>query len=105
MLGRVKEDSGWAAGDLGKVRDIFRRTIDEGLWSSVINNVLRQEKDNALATRLSHSKKKEKLANRQESALGQTHSKAEKVQDEIKLPGWIDELNIQFVSNSMKTTF
>ena len=39
-MGRAKEVSGRAAEDLGKVRDIVRRIIDERLWLSVINYVL-----------------------------------------------------------------
>ena len=56
-MARKKEDSGRAAEDLGKIGDIVRRAIDERLWPSIINYVLRQARDNAVATRLNHSNK------------------------------------------------
>ena len=86
-IGRAKEDSGRTAEDLGKVRDIVRRIIDKRLWLSVINYVLRQARINALATRLSYSKKIEKLADRQDRSLGKLHRKAVNVLDDLKMPG------------------
>ena len=74
---------------MGKQRDRIRRTIDERLWPLVINYVLRQARDNSLATRLSQSKKIVKIADRQDRLLVKLHRKAAKVIDEIKVPGWI----------------
>ena len=70
---------------------LHRRTIDERLWPSLINYVLHQARDNALAARLSHSKKIEKLADRQERPQEKLHRKTVKVLDDIKKPGWVDE--------------
>ena len=91
-MGRAKEERGRAAEGFGKVRDIVRRTIVERLWPSVTKNVLRQARDNALATRLSHSKKIEKLDDRQNRPPGKLHKKAVKVLNDMKMPGWVDEL-------------
>ena len=52
-MNRAKDDSGRPAEGLGKVRNIIRRRINERLWPSVINYVLRQAMDNALVTRMS----------------------------------------------------
>ena len=92
-MGRAEEDSGRAAEDLSKVKDLFRRTIDERSWPSVPNYVLCQAKDNALATRLSHSKKIEKFPDRQDSSLANLHRKTvKKILDDIKMPGWMNHL-------------
>ena len=48
-MGRAQQDSGRAVEDLGKVRDIVRRTTDERSWPSLINYDLDQAKENALA--------------------------------------------------------
>ena len=86
QMGRANNNSGRAAEDMGTVRDVVWRTIDERLWPSVINYILRQARDNALATRLSHSKKNEKLADRQDIPLGKLHRKTVKVLDDMKMP-------------------
>ena len=77
-MGRAKNDSASAAEDLGKERDMVSVTIDVRLWPLVINYVLRQARDNALATRLSHSKKIEKLGHRQDRHLEKIQGKAVK---------------------------
>ena len=74
-MGRAKRDSSRAAEDSGKMRNIVRKIIGDRLWPSVINNYLRQARDNALATRLCHSKKIERLADRQYGPLGNKHRK------------------------------
>ena len=91
-MGRAKRDSGSAAEDLGKICDVVRRVTDEVLWASFINYVLRQARDNALATRLSHSMKIEKLADRHDRSQQKKKQKSGKVLDEMKLPGWVEEL-------------
>ena len=63
-----------------------------------------------LATRLSHSNKIEKLADRQDRTLGKLHRKAVKVLDDLKMSGWVDELlsmgpKHPVQTNSMKSTF
>ena len=70
---KAKEDIGRAAEDWGKLRDIVMKTIDGRLWPSVINYVLRQAKENALATRLSHYNQIEKFFDRQDRPLGKIH--------------------------------
>ena len=46
---------------LGQDKDTVRRTIEEKLWQSVNNYVLRQASDSALATHLGHFYKSEKV--------------------------------------------
>ena len=77
-MGRAKKDSASAAEDLGKERDMVRVTIDVRLRPLVIHYVLRQARDNVLATRLSHSNKIEKLADRQDRHLEKIQGKAKK---------------------------
>ena len=58
-----------------------------------------------LATRLSNSKKIEKLADRQNRTLGKLHRKAVKVQDDLKMSGWVNELLSMGPKHSVRDKF